>query len=104
MPPLRFSVAPPPGYALQSASSRQSLTLSPDGTRLAFTALDSSGDLRLFVRDFNGVEPRQIAGTVGATRRSGLPIAGRFTLLPAAPCGAALWTGKRNRFCVTSPP
>ena len=64
--PLRFSVQPPAGWALQSASSRQSLSLSPDGTKLAFTALDASGDLSLFVRDFNSFAPRQVQDSGGS--------------------------------------
>jgi len=65
-PPLRFTVQAPAGYALQSASSRQSFALSPDGTSLAFTALDASGAFRVFVRAFNRLEPRALADSAGA--------------------------------------
>src|SRR5205823_4989962 len=63
---VRFSVHPPAGFALEGAASRQSLALSPDGTRLAFTAMDASGAFSLFMRDFKSLEPRRIPGTEGA--------------------------------------
>ena len=63
---VRFSVHPPAGFALEGAASRQSLALSPDGTKLAFTAMDTSGAFSLFVRDFKSLEPRKIPGTEGA--------------------------------------
>jgi Tol biopolymer transport system component/DNA-binding winged helix-turn-helix (wHTH) protein len=65
-PPLRFKVQPPAGYVLQSASSRQSFALSPDGTRLAFTALDASGAFRVFLRQFNRLDSEPLADSVGS--------------------------------------
>lgn len=61
-----FTVAPPPGFALEGASSRQAFALSPDGSRLAFTAMDASGSFHIFLRDFNSVDPREIPNTSGA--------------------------------------
>jgi len=61
-----FTVAPPPGFSLEGASSRQAFALSPDGSRLAFTAIDASGSFRIFLRDFNSLEPREIPNTSGA--------------------------------------
>ena len=61
-----LSVVPPAGFALEGAASRQALALSPDGSRLAFTAMDTSGVFSLFVRDFTSLAPRQISNTEGA--------------------------------------
>ena len=36
----KLAVLPPDGFALEGAASRQSFALSPDGARLAFTAMD----------------------------------------------------------------
>jgi Tol biopolymer transport system component len=63
---VTVSVHPPAGFALEGAASRQSLSLSPDGSKLAFTAMDSSGAFSLFLRDFKSLEPRRIPGTEGA--------------------------------------
>src|SRR5713226_3679108 len=62
----RFAVLPPTGFALEGAASRQSFALSPDGSRLAFTAMDSSGEFSVFLRDFNSLEPRLVPGSEGA--------------------------------------
>ena len=62
---VKFSVLPPIGFELEGASSRQSFALSPDGTRLAFTAMNSSGSFSVYLRDFNSLEPRLIPGTEG---------------------------------------
>jgi eukaryotic-like serine/threonine-protein kinase len=63
---VRFAVVPPAGFALEGAASRQSFALSPDGARLAFTAMDSSGEFSVFLRDLNSLEPRRLAGSEGA--------------------------------------
>lgn len=62
----RFAVLPPAGFALEGAASRQSFALSPDGARLAFTAMDSSGAFSVFLRDFNSLESRLVPGSEGA--------------------------------------
>ena len=62
----KMAVLPPDGFALEGAASRQSFALSPDGTRLAFTAMDSSGEFSVFLRDFNSLEPRLVPGSEGA--------------------------------------
>jgi DNA-binding winged helix-turn-helix (wHTH) protein/Tol biopolymer transport system component len=64
--PLIFSVHPPAGFALEGGGSRQTLALSPDGSKLAFTAMDTSGAFSLFLRDFKSLEPLKIPGTEGA--------------------------------------
>ena len=62
----RFTVAPPAGFALEAGASRQSFALSADGSRLAFTAMDSSGAFSAFVRDFNSLDSRLIPESAGA--------------------------------------
>jgi len=39
-PVVRFTVTPPAGHALEPAGTRRAFSLSPDGPRLAFTAVD----------------------------------------------------------------
>ncbi|MCX6607889.1 MAG: winged helix-turn-helix domain-containing protein [Acidobacteria bacterium] len=63
--PARFAVSPPAGFNFESGVSRQTFALSPDGTRLAFTAADASGASHLFVRELNGLEPRLLPETAG---------------------------------------
>jgi len=63
--PLRFSIFPPNGYALEAGSSRQTFALSPDGTRLAFTAMDATGVFQLFIRDLNALDPRLLPNSRG---------------------------------------
>jgi Tol biopolymer transport system component len=63
---VRFAVLPPIGFALEGAASRQAFALSPDGSRLAFTAMDSSGAFSVFLRDFNSLESRLLPGSEGA--------------------------------------
>ncbi len=63
--PARFAVHPPVGFNLETGVSRQTFALSPDGTRLAFTAADASGASNLFVRDLNALEPRLLPDTAG---------------------------------------
>jgi DNA-binding winged helix-turn-helix (wHTH) protein/WD40 repeat protein len=62
----KLAVLPPEGFALEGAAGRQSFALSPDGARLAFTAMDSSGKFSVFFRDFNSLEPRLVPGSEGA--------------------------------------
>jgi Tol biopolymer transport system component len=63
---LRFAVLPPGGFALEGAASRQSFALSPDGSRLAFTAMDASGAFSVFLRNFNSLQPQLLPGSEGA--------------------------------------
>jgi Tol biopolymer transport system component len=63
--PARFAVVPPPGFVLEAGVNQQSFALSPDGTHLAFTAMDTSGAFSAFVRDFNSLEPRLLPGSEG---------------------------------------
>jgi eukaryotic-like serine/threonine-protein kinase len=65
-PPLRFSISPPNGFALEAGSSRQIFALSPDGARLAFTAMDATGKGTLFIRDLDGLDSWPLANSFGA--------------------------------------
>src|ERR1051326_790332 len=64
--PTKLAVQAPDGFAFEGAASRQSFALSPNGARLAFTAMDSSGEFSVFIRDFNSLEPRLVPGSEGA--------------------------------------
>lgn len=55
--PTQFTIAPPPGFFLEGAGNRQSFAVSPDGSQLAFTAMDDSGLFRVFIRDLQKLEP-----------------------------------------------
>jgi DNA-binding winged helix-turn-helix (wHTH) protein len=61
----RFLISPPKGYHLEAAGVRQSFALSPDGERIAFTAKDTSGAFRVFLRDFSEPESRPVADGEG---------------------------------------
>ena len=65
-PPLRFSISPPKGFALEAGSSRQTFALSPDGARLAFTAMDATGKGTLFIRDLDGLDSWPLANSLGS--------------------------------------
>jgi len=60
---LQLSIFPPNGYALEAGSSRQTFALSPDGARLAFTAMDASGAFQTFIRDLDAHESRPLANS-----------------------------------------
>jgi serine/threonine protein kinase len=59
---IRFIVPPP-----EHTSFAGSLSLSPDGRRLAFTATDSAGRDFLWVRPLNSLSAQPLTGTEGAT-------------------------------------
>ncbi len=63
---VRFTVLPPEGYAVEAGSSRQTFALSPDGDRLAFTAMDASGLFQTFIRDLDGIESRPLPNSKGS--------------------------------------
>jgi len=63
---LQFSVAPPVGFAIEAGSSRQTFALSPDGSRLAYTAMNSSGVFQTFIREFDALESRPLANSNGS--------------------------------------
>jgi hypothetical protein len=92
----KLAVLPPDGFALEGAASRQSFALSPNGARLAFTAMDSSGEFSVFLRDFNSLEPRLVPGSEGAIRFSGHPTAGLYIWSQRAS-----FSGRQSRVTVT---
>ena len=61
---VRLQVLPPPGtsFALQEAPQ-----ISPDGTRLAFVAIDSAGRSRLYIRPLDSQDARVLEETDGAS-------------------------------------
>ncbi len=65
-PRLRFTVSPPEGRVVHPPSSRQSFALSPDGTHLAFSAMNEGGGYDLFVRELNSLESRPVPNSTGA--------------------------------------
>jgi serine/threonine protein kinase/Tol biopolymer transport system component len=61
-PSLRFNLASPSGATFQTM-----LALSPDGQRLAFVATGEDGRDRLWIRPLDGLQPRVLEGTEGAS-------------------------------------
>lgn len=64
--PVRFTIPAPPGFVFEGAASRQAFALSPDGSRLAFTAMDASGAFHIFLRDLGSLSPRLLPDSKGA--------------------------------------
>jgi Tol biopolymer transport system component len=64
--PVRFTIAAPPGWFLQGAGNRQSFALSPDGAKLAFTAMDTTGEFRVFLRDLREMEAVTVPDSAAA--------------------------------------
>jgi serine/threonine protein kinase len=58
---VRFTLSAPPGQQLRPAAA-----LSPDGRRIAFTALDPSGKATLWLRSLDGLALRSFPGTENA--------------------------------------
>lgn len=64
-PVAQFTISPPPGALFEAPISRQSFAISPDGTRLAFTATDANGT-RIWIRDIASLDMKAVPGTEGA--------------------------------------
>ena len=60
---LQFEIPPPP-----SIQAQDSPRISPDGLNLAYTATDSTGTNRIWVRPLAGSSAQALAGTEGANR------------------------------------
>jgi eukaryotic-like serine/threonine-protein kinase len=61
--PIEFEIVPPPDQAVSLSGSSRDLAISPDGSRLVYTA----GALRrLMVRAMNGIEAVPLEGITGA--------------------------------------
>jgi Tol biopolymer transport system component/predicted Ser/Thr protein kinase len=66
-PPVRFSIAPPPGWTFAANYIIGPPAVSPDGRYVVFSAIDdSTGRPVLWLRDLRATEPALLAGTDGA--------------------------------------
>ncbi len=66
---VRFMIPPPPGNRFGSGLpdvETTYLALSPDGTQLAFVAIDPQGTSRVWLRPLSSLDSRALAGTEGA--------------------------------------
>ncbi|PYQ35130.1 MAG: hypothetical protein DMF57_03910, partial [Acidobacteria bacterium] len=64
----RFVVNPPPTAAFNFAGRDAGpVTVSPDGTRIAFVATTADGAKELYVRSLDAVSAQRLAGTTGAS-------------------------------------
>ncbi len=62
---VRFSIQPPRDHAF-TAAVLSDFAVSPDGSRIVFTARDPSGHPSLWVRPFSSLAAQPLAGTEGA--------------------------------------
>jgi Tol biopolymer transport system component len=61
---VRFTVAPPEKQTLpELADNVQAMSISPDGSKLAFVAMDSTSRFSLWVQDLDSQTARQLPGT-----------------------------------------
>ena len=65
---IRFEIPPP-----EANSFDVGFAVAPDGRRVAFVARDGKGVSRLWIRDFDALEARPLAGTEGARSPSWKP-------------------------------
>ncbi len=65
-PPVRFTIGPPEKGLFDPVPSF--LTVSPDGSRLVFSATDSSGKSQLWIRALDSRAAQPLPGTDGATQ------------------------------------
>jgi Tol biopolymer transport system component len=61
---LRFTIAPPAGAAMSQRATNTELAVSPDGTRIAMSVLES-GSRKLLVRAFSDLAFHELEGTGG---------------------------------------
>ena len=66
VPAVRFAVPPPAGSRFASDVERTYLSLSPDGSQLAFIARDGSNQSQAWLRPVSALDARSVAGTEGA--------------------------------------
>jgi hypothetical protein len=79
---FRFSVAPPAGGVFVREPPTSFLALSPRW-RLAFSATDADGRMRIWLRGMSDLEPQPSPGRKEDDRRSGRPMGRRWRSLPA---------------------
>ncbi len=78
---VRFVVSAPEGFAFEPSAFRQAFALSPDGSRLAFTALGEDGRFRMWLRNLAELEAHEV------------PIARGLHTLFWSPDGTSLYFG-----------
>ena len=61
---LRFVLRPPPGVEVTGGPAAPQAVISPDGTRIVFSGLDSSGTAHLYVRSLDALDAQLLAGSV----------------------------------------
>ncbi len=59
----RFTVSLPGGYRLVPTATSLPMTVSPDGGRIVYSAVDANGDVQLYLRELNKFDARAIRGT-----------------------------------------
>jgi Tol biopolymer transport system component len=59
----RFLVLPPPGGAFFNSYEEVGLAMAPDGSQVAFTAVDADGKLRLWLRPIAALDAKPVTGT-----------------------------------------
>jgi Tol biopolymer transport system component len=67
---VRFSIMPPPGVAFSPGAMARpavQLAVSPDGRAVAFVAAPPAGRSLIWIRWLDGLEPRVVPGTAGAS-------------------------------------
>jgi Tol biopolymer transport system component len=63
---VRFAQPPPAGGAFYEDVENSGLSVSPDGSQIAFSAGDASGPRRVWLRPIGALEASAVAGTDGA--------------------------------------
>jgi len=64
---VRFSIPPPANGAFYEFFENTGLSVSPDGTRIAFTARTGAEPFRIWMRPVADLDAKPLAGTEGAT-------------------------------------
>jgi eukaryotic-like serine/threonine-protein kinase len=64
---VRFLVPPPPNNSFSWNVEEDSVAMSPDGAQLAFVAVTSKGERRVWVRRMSDLEARPLPATEGAS-------------------------------------
>jgi serine/threonine protein kinase len=64
---VRLTIPPPQGGSFYQFFETVGLSVSPDGTRIAFTGRGAAGPRRVWLRDITELDARPLAGTHGAT-------------------------------------
>src|SRR5262249_12423721 len=65
---VRWAISPPEGTWFQAIGDAGGpMVVSPDGSRLAFSALDAAGKTQLWVRSLDALQASPLQGTEGAS-------------------------------------